>query len=107
MDWGVEFSDRGPKPVAPNRNPETVVVKKVNCTHFLTIRPDGFIHLTIEFYILLKQIPTSEAAVERVFSRHKLVQSQIQASLRDDMVENIMFLRYDLPFWGKKDTDRH
>ena len=57
----------------------------------------------------MEQIPTSEAAVERVFSRHKLVQSQIRASLRDDMVENIMFLHYNLqrafphlPFWGAR-----
>ena len=62
----------------------------------------------------MEQIPTSEAAVERVFSRHKLVQSQIRATLRDDMVENIIFLRYNLqrafphlPFWGKEDIDRH
>ena len=34
IGWGVEFSDRGPKPVGPNRNPETVVVKKANRTQF-------------------------------------------------------------------------
>ena len=34
ISWGVEFSDRGPKPVGPNRNPETVVVKKANRTQF-------------------------------------------------------------------------
>ena len=63
---------------------------------------------------ILEQIPTSEEAVERVFNRHKLVQSQIRASLRDDIVENIIFLRYNLqrefsylPFWSKEDNDRH
>ena len=63
---------------------------------------------------ILEQIPTSEEAIERVFSRHKLVQSQIRASLRDDIVENIIFLRYNLqrefsylPFWSKEDNDRH
>ena len=63
---------------------------------------------------ILEQISTSEEAVERVFSRHKLVQSQIRASLRDDIVENIIFLRCNLqrefsylPFWSKEDNDRH
>ena len=58
----------------------------------------------------LERIPTSEAAVERVFSRHKLVHSQIRASLKVDIVEKILFLRYSLqgafphlPFWGKED----
>ena len=63
---------------------------------------------------ILEQIPTSEEAVERVFSRHKFVQSQIRASLRDDILENIIFLPYNLqrefsylPFWSKEDNDRH
>ena len=63
---------------------------------------------------ILEQIPTSEETVEPAFSRHKLVQSQIRASLRDDIVENIIFLRYTLqrefsylPFWSKEDNDRH
>ena len=38
----------------------------------------------------LERIQTSEAAVERIFSHHKLVHSQIRASLKDDIVEKIL-----------------
>ena len=56
--------------------------------------------------VLSKKLPTSEAAVERVFSRHKLVQSAQRAWLEPNFVEKVFFLRYnaqrlypELPIW--------
>ena len=40
----------------------------------------------------LKKFATSEAAVEHVFSRYKLVHSKIRASLKDEIVEKILFI---------------
>lgn len=43
----------------------------------------------------LKCISISEAAVERCFSIHKLIHSPLRAKLTDDIVEDILFIRYN------------
>ena len=43
----------------------------------------------------LATIPVSEAAVERNFSAQKLVHSKVRASLSDDVVNDILFIRYN------------
>ena len=57
----------------------------------------------------LRKIPTSEAAVERVFSRHKLIHTAVQARLSPDVVSEVLFIRYNasqvyttLPIFTKK-----
>ena len=57
----------------------------------------------------LRKIPTSEAAVERVFSKHKMIHTELRSSLLGTTVEKMLFIRYnikhaypDLPFWLKK-----
>ena len=44
--------------------------------------------------VLLK-IPISEASVERAFSRHKLVHSQLRASLSAERLNDTLFVRYN------------
>ena len=46
----------------------------------------------------LKRIPTSEAAVERVFSRHKLVHTSMRAKMKSEIVEKMLFVRYNLRY---------
>ena len=43
----------------------------------------------------LKKIRTSEAAVERVFSRHELVHSVQRALLEPNFVKKVLFLQYN------------
>ena len=57
----------------------------------------------------LRKIPTSEAAVERVFSKHKMIHTELRSSLLGTTVEKMLFIRYnikhaypDLLFWLKK-----
>ena len=47
---------------------------------------------------LLKKIPTSEAAVEMVFSRHKLGRSPLRSCLKSDIVDKTLFVRYNIAF---------
>ena len=56
------------------------------------------------------KIPTSEAAVERVFSRHKLIHTAQRARLAPGFVEKVLFVRYNakrfypkLPIWASDD----
>lgn len=44
----------------------------------------------------LRNIITSEAAVERAFSRHKAVHSQFRANLLPDIVDDMLFVRYNI-----------
>lgn len=44
----------------------------------------------------LPKIAVSEAAVERCFSRHKIIHSKYRASLTDDVVNDILFIRYNV-----------
>ena len=46
----------------------------------------------------LNNIPTSEAAVERVFSRHKLIHTNMRNSLKAETVDAMLFVRYNVPF---------
>ena len=43
----------------------------------------------------LRKIPTSEAAVERVFSRHKPIHTAVRARLSPDVVCEVLFIRYN------------
>ena len=45
---------------------------------------------------LLKKIPTSDAAVEMVFSRHKLIHSPLRSCLKSDIVDKKPFFRYNI-----------
>ena len=44
----------------------------------------------------LKNIITSEAAVERVFIRHKAMHSHFRAKLLPEMVDDILFVTYNI-----------
>ena len=46
----------------------------------------------------IKGVAVSEAAVERCFSVHKLVHSSLRASLTDEIVNDILFIRYNIKF---------
>ena len=48
---------------------------------------------------LLKKNPMSEAAFERVFSRHKLVHSPLKSCLKLDIVDKMLFVRYNIAFF--------
>ena len=59
--------------------------------------------------IFFRKIPTSEAAVERVFSKHKMIHTELRSSLLGTTVEKMLFIRYnikhaypDLPFLVEK-----
>lgn len=43
----------------------------------------------------LKSIAISEASVERCFSQHKLIHTPLRASIKDDLVEDILYIRYN------------
>ena len=51
----------------------------------------------LEMFIKFKlnKISTSEAAVERCFSSHKLIHSPMRASLSDEIVDKLLFIRYN------------
>ena len=42
---------------------------------------------------ILDSFPTSEAAVERGFSKHKAIHSKFRAALDDGIVEKVLFIR--------------
>lgn len=44
---------------------------------------------------LLKSMPVSEAAVERAFSRHKIVHNRLRANLSTERLEDQLFIRYN------------
>lgn len=44
---------------------------------------------------LLKKISISEAAVERAFSRHKLIHTRLRANLKSESMDNQLFIRYN------------
>lgn len=43
----------------------------------------------------MRCIPVSEAAVERCFSSHKMVHSSLRAALTDDIVDDLLYIRYN------------
>ena len=43
----------------------------------------------------VKEIAISEAAVERAFSRHKLVHNRLRATLQESTMDNQLFIRYN------------
>ena len=43
----------------------------------------------------LKRIAVSEAAVERCFYKHKLIHCPMKAAMKDDIVEDCLFIRYN------------
>ena len=43
----------------------------------------------------VKKIKISEAAVERAFSRHKLVHNRLRANLQESTMDNHLFIRYN------------
>ena len=44
---------------------------------------------------LLKKISVAEAAVERAFSRHRLVHTRLRANLEAESMDNQLFIRYN------------
>ena len=56
------------------------------------------IHLKAFRDQLSHKIPTSEAAVERVSSRHTLVYSPLRSCLKSDIVDKTLFVRYNIAF---------
>ena len=52
---------------------------------------------SVRFFIdkKLPKIIASEAAVERCFSLHKLIHCPLRASLSDEVVNDILFVRYN------------
>lgn len=68
-----------------------VMEKDVEASNILQIFKSNF----------LNHIPTSEAAVERVFSRHKLIHSQIRNSLKAGTVDSMLFVRYNVSYLYK------
>lgn len=44
---------------------------------------------------ILKKVPISEAAVERAFSKHKLLHNRLRANLCTETLENQLFIRYN------------
>ena len=41
-------------------------------------------------------MPTSEEAVERTFSKHRLVHTEVRSKLRPETVEKVLFIRYNV-----------
>ena len=48
-------------------------------------------------YNTLKKVSIGEAAVERAFSRHKLIHSRLRANLKDPSIDKL-FIRYNFDF---------
>ena len=45
--------------------------------------------------MILERILLSEAQVERVFSRHKAIHATMRANLSPDIVEKVLYIRYN------------
>ena len=43
----------------------------------------------------MTKIPVSEAAVERCFSAHKRIHTPMRASLNDEIVDDLLYIRYN------------
>ena len=50
--------------------------------------------------IILDRILQSEAQVERVFSRHKAIHTTMRANLSPDIVEKVLYIRYNVKMSG-------
>ena len=44
---------------------------------------------------LILKMPVTEAAVERAFSRHKIVHTRLRANLKTENLETQLFIRYN------------
>lgn len=53
----------------------------------------------------IKSIAISEASVERCFSAHKLIHTPLRASLTDDLVEDILYIRYNTKMFENVEID--
>ena len=50
----------------------------------------------VQFLVgIMKKIYLLEAAVERAFSRHKMIHTRLRANLEPESMDNQLFIRYD------------
>ena len=83
---------------------DIIALNAINVTGFEEYAADREFHgydtpvpRKLEMFIKFKlnKISTSEAAVERCFSFHKLIHSPMRASLSDEIVDKLLFIRYN------------
>ena len=55
---------------------------------------------------VLGGFPTSEAAVERGFNKHKAIHSKFRAKLENEFIEKVLFIRENLLYLKEKESKR-
>ena len=88
MKWGLNFS-------GSSRTMKIEVESVFEITKTSVVESDVLSRLASFQKRILDRILLSEAQVERVFSRHKAIHTTMWASLSPDIVENVLYIRYN------------